>query len=455
MHILLVEDDSELRVVLCDLLRQAHHDVVGAEDGAVALDLIASKTFDLVVSDIRLPRVDGLSLFRAVKERLPLTEVVLMATHASVSEAVKAVKDGARDYLMKPFDVDELQIIVQRIANERQLRHELEEARVALALAPESRTMVGRSPQMAAALARLEAISQSHAAVLISGESGTGKELVARALHDRSSRRGKAFVVANCAAFPEGLIEGELFGYERGAFTGADTRRDGRFKAADGGTLFFDEVAELSLPSQAKLLRVLQESTFEPLGSNTSVSVDVRIVSATHRNLKTRVAEGLFREDLFYRLNVLSLTLPSLRDRQGDLPFLFHYFIKKFTPPGKEALKISPRAWASIAAYPFPGNIRELAHAVERAVVMASGEEIDWQHLPRAIVGRAEKTGGPAQLATLQEALGQFEKDYINHALTEAGGSKLEAAALLGISRKNLWEKMRTHGLGAATRELR
>jgi two-component system response regulator AtoC len=450
MKILLVEDDADLRVVLCDLLREVQHEVVGAEDGAVALELIGANRFDIVVSDIRLPEVDGLTLFRAIKQQSPQTEVVLMATHATVAEAVRAVKDGARDYLMKPFLAEELQIVVERIANELRLRRELEEARAALALAPGTSALVGRSRQMAAVLSRLEAISQSHASVLITGESGTGKELMARALHERSPRRAKPFVVVNCAAFPEGLIEAELFGYERGAFTGADMRRDGRFKAADGGTLFFDEIAELPLPSQAKLLRVLQEGTFEPLGSNASLSVDVRVVSATHRNLKERVAGGLFREDLYYRLNVLDLTLPALRSRQGDLPFLFQYFLKKFTPLGSELPKISARAWTAISAYPFPGNVRELAHAVERAVVMAAGEEIDLAHLPRAISGRAEKPGGAAPYGSLPEALNQFEKQYITQALDETGGRKLQAADLLGISRKNLWEKIRLHGLASA-----
>jgi DNA-binding NtrC family response regulator len=448
MQILLVEDDRDLRVVLCDLLREAHHEVVGVEDGAAALELMRSRSFDIVVSDIRLPRVDGLTLFGAVKERWPQTEVVLMATHATVSEAVKAVKGGARDYLMKPFDADELQIVVGRIATERHLQRELEEARAALALAPETAALVGRSSEMVAVLSRLEAIAPSDASVLITGESGTGKELIARALHDRSPRRAKPFLVVNCAAFPEALIEAELFGYERGAFTGADARRDGRFKAADGGTLFFDEVAELPLSSQAKLLRVLQEGTFEPLGSNASLSVDVRVVSATHRNLRERIAKGLFREDLYYRLNVLDLALPALRKRQGDLPFLFQYFLKKFTPPGKDVPKISPRAWASICAYSFPGNIRELAHAVERASVMAAGEEIDQPHLPRAITGSVERTGEPSPVASLHEALREFEKQCIRHALTETGGKKPEAAELLGISRKNLWEKMRSHNLG-------
>ena len=450
MQILLVEDDADLRGVLSDLLRAAHHEVVAAEDGVIALELIGSRSFDIVVSDIRLPRLDGLTVFRAVKERFPQTEVVLMATHATVSEAVGAVKAGARDYLMKPFNADELQIVVQRIANERQLQRELEEARAALAHAPETPALVGRSPQMVAVLSRLEAISQSHASVLITGESGTGKELMARALHDRSPRRAKPFVVVNCAAFPEGLIEAELFGYERGAFTGADARRDGRFKAADGGTLFFDEVAELPLPAQAKLLRVLQDGIFEPLGSNASLSVDVRVVSATHRNLKERVSEGRFREDLYYRLNVLDLALPALRNRQGDLPFLFQYFLTKFTPPGKDVLKISARAWASICAYSFPGNIRELAHAVERAVVMAAGEEIDQPHLPQAIIGRGEKTRRTSPLDSLHEALNQFEKQCISRALIETGSKKPQAAELLGISRKNLWEKMRLHGLDAA-----
>jgi DNA-binding NtrC family response regulator len=302
-------------------------------------------------------------------------------------------------------------------------------------------------------LDRIDTIAQSDAPVLITGESGTGKELVARTLHDRSPRRGKAFIAVNCAAFPETLLEAELFGHERGAFTGAVKRRDGRFKAADGGTLLLDEIAEVPLPAQAKLLRVLQEGTVEPLGTNESTRVDVRIISATHRNLRERIKEGRFREDLYYRLNVLDIEIPPLRERRGDMPLLLQYFLNKFTQPGKQPPAIAPRAWAVLSQYHFPGNVREFAHAIEHAVVLANGGEIDVEHLPAGIAGAAEGSGNSAagSLRSLNAALKEFEREYLLRALAQAGGKKMKAAEILGISRKNLWEKLRLHGIAAET----
>jgi len=287
--------------------------------------------------------------------------------------------------------------------------------------------------------------------VLITGESGTGKELVARTLHERSSRRARPFIAVNCAAFPETLLEAELFGHERGAFTGAVKRRDGRFKAADGGTLLLDEIAEVPPPAQAKLLRVLQEGTVEPLGTNESTRVDVRIISATHRNLRERIKEGRFREDLYYRLNVLDIEIPPLRERRGDLPLLLQYFMARFSPAGKAPPAISPRAWAVLSQYAFPGNVREFAHAIEHAVVLSGGNEIDIEHLPGGIAGASDSNGNSSagNLRSLGVALKEFEKEYLVRALTQAGGKKMKAAEILGISRKNLWEKLRLHGIAA------
>jgi DNA-binding NtrC family response regulator len=304
-------------------------------------------------------------------------------------------------------------------------------------------------------------IAQSEAATLVSGESGTGKELVARLLHDRGSRAGKPFVPVNCAGFPDTLIEAELFGFERGAFTGAVKRRDGRFKAADGGTLFLDEIAELPLPAQAKLLRVLQEGSVEPLGTNTPIKVDVRLISATHRNLRERIAAGLFREDLFYRINVLDVTLPALRDREGDLPILIQFFLDGFARASgsgqRHAPTVSGDAYAALSAYAYPGNVRELAHAIEHAVVLAGGGEITLDHLPAAIAeaaptGRpkaaslsAASATAPAAITPLGEAVREFEKRHLLKVLAAAGGKRVRAAELLGISRKSLWEKLRAY----------
>jgi two-component system, NtrC family, response regulator AtoC len=340
---------------------------------------------------------------------------------------------------------------MERIAAQRALKRELEQARAELSQRKSGSAIIGRSPPMLRLLDRIDTIAQSDAPVLITGESGTGKELVARTLHERSVRRAKPFIAVNCAAFPETLLEAELFGHERGAFTGAVKRRDGRFKAADGGTLLLDEIAEVPLPAQAKLLRVLQEGTVEPLGTNESTHVDVRIISATHRNLRERIKEGRFREDLYYRLNVLDIEIPPLRERRGDLPLLLQYFLNKFTQPGKPTPSISPRAWAVLSQYAFPGNVREFAHAIEHAVVLAGGGEIDVEHLPAGIAGAADgsSTPGSGSLRSLGSALKEFEREYLLRALAQAGGKKMKAAEILGISRKNLWEKLRLHGIAA------
>jgi DNA-binding NtrC family response regulator len=457
LDILLVDDEPDFRMLVGDALRDAGHRVTVAANGAEGLTLISSNVFDVMICDIRLPKVDGLTLFRRVRQESPSTDVILITAHAAVSDAVAALKEGATDYITKPFDIDEIVLQMERIAAQRALKRELEQARAELLQRKASGSttgagaIIGRSPPMLRLLDRIETIAQSDAPVLITGESGTGKELVARTLHDRSARRAKSFIAVNCAAFPETLLEAELFGHERGAFTGAVKRRDGRFKAADGGTLLLDEIAEVPLPAQAKLLRVLQEGTVEPLGTNEITRVDVRIISATHRNLRERIKEGRFREDLYYRLNVLDIEIPPLRDRRGDLPLLLQYFLNKFAQPGKPPSTISPRAWAVLSQYHFPGNVREFAHAIEHAVVLAGGGEIDVEHLPAGITGTVD--GGVSNptgnLRSLSAALKEFEHEYLMRALAQANGKKMKAAEILGISRKNLWEKLRLHGIAA------
>src|SRR3954470_9216369 len=455
LDILLVDDEPDFRVLVGDALRDAGHRVSLASNGAEGLTSISSNVFDVMICDIRLPKVDGLTLFRRVRQESPRTDVILITAHAAVADAVAALKEGAYDYLTKPFDVDEIILQMERIGVQRALKRELEQARAELSQRRNGAggggagAIIGRSPPMLRLADRIETIAQSDAPVLITGESGTGKELVARTLHERSTRRGKAFIAVNCAAFPETLLEAELFGHERGAFTGAVKRRDGRFKAADGGTLLLDEVAEVPLPAQAKLLRVLQEGTVEPLGTNEITRVDVRIISATHRNLRERIREGKFREDLYSRLNVLDIEIPPLRERRGDLPLLLQYFLNKFTPPGKAAPSIAPRAWAVLSQYHYPGNVREFAHAVEHAVVLAGGGEIDVEHLPAGITGTLDGTtsspGG--NLRSLAAAMKEFEHEYLLRALAQSNGKKMKAAEILGISRKNLWEKLRLHGI--------
>jgi two-component system response regulator AtoC len=449
LDILLVDDEPDVDLTAGEALRDAGHRVTVATNGAEAFELVTTRVFDLMICDIRLPKLDGLTLFRRTRQESPDTTVILMTAYVAVSDAVAAVKEGAHDYLTKPLDVEEFALRVGRIAEHRALLRELDDARAQLATHDSDEAIVGRSSQMLKLLDRVNTIATSHAPVLIHGESGTGKELVARGLHDRGPRRGKPFVAVNCAAFPDTLLEAELFGHERGAFTGAIKRRDGRFRAAHGGTLLLDEVAEMSLPAQAKLLRVLQEGTVEPLGTNESVRVDVRVVSATHRGLKERIAAGLFREDLYYRLNVLNVDIPPLRDRKGDLPLLVQYYLKKLTKPGKSTPRVSPAAWIALAEYPFPGNVRQLGHAVEHAMVLAGGAEIEVHHLPREIARAGEISRATAPVPRpLGTALKEFEREYLQRALAQADGKRTLAAEILGISRKNLWEKLRMHGMG-------
>ncbi|MGE0546168.1 MAG: sigma-54-dependent transcriptional regulator [Kofleriaceae bacterium] len=446
--VLLVDDVPTVRLVLGRSLTDAGYRVTAVADGFEALEELRRKSFDVVISDVRMPKMDGLTLFRRIREQAPGTDVILITGQAVVADAVAAVKEGVSDYLTKPFDQDELTIKVAHIAERRALQRELAAARAQLDGTGALTGLVGRSSAILRLVERVRTMAASAAPVLVTGESGTGKELVARNLHDLGSRAANPFVAVNCAAFPEALLEAEMFGYEAGAFTGAVKRRDGRFKAADGGTLFLDEVAEIPLPAQAKLLRVLQEGTFEPLGTNQPIKVDVRIISATHRDLKQRIAEGKFRQDLYYRLNVLDITIPALRERREDLPILVEHFLRKFTPADRGPMSLSPRAWAALSQHPFPGNVRELEHAIEHAVVVAKGKSIDLEQLPIDIVGVAKRDGVVPELQTLAEAVGSFEKAYLQRALELTEGKKAKAAELLGISRKSLWEKLRAYGLG-------
>jgi DNA-binding NtrC family response regulator len=447
LEILLADDDSTIRLTVGEALRDRGHRVQHAKDGAEAKALLEKERFDLAISDIRMPKVDGMELFRFIRERSPATDVILMTGYGEVEQAVAALKSGAVDYLSKPVDLDEIVHRVERIEERRTMEHELESARAELRGLAKGR-IIGKSTAIAKLLDMIETIAESDAPVLIAGETGTGKELVARRIHELSLRRDKPFVAVNCAAFPETLLEAELFGHEAGAFTGAAKKRDGRFVAAQGGTLLLDEVGEIPPMAQAKLLRVLQEGTIEPLGTNEPIKVDVRVLSATHRDLKERIKEGLFREDLYYRLNVLDVSIPPLRDRAGDLPILVEYFLERFSR-GKTPPALSPQAWAALSNHPFYGNVRELEHAIQRAVVLARGT-IEVDHLPEEIAGRRQQvapqqdTGGIRPLAIVVR---EFEREYIERALAAAEGKKARAADMLGISRKNLWEKCKALGI--------
>jgi DNA-binding NtrC family response regulator len=447
LDILVVDDEPSILLPLAGVLRSEGHQVATASDGVSAMSALTAHAFDVVICDVRMQKMDGFAVFRRARTELPSTHVILMTAYATVPDAVTAMKEGALDYLPKPFDINKLLERLQQISKERELAKQMQAAHSGADSSAQK--FIGKSPAVVRLFERIEKFADSNASVLISGESGTGKELVARILHEKSRRRAAPFVAVNCGAFPETLIEAELFGHERGAFTGAVKRREGRFKAADGGTLFLDEVPELQLASQSKLLRVLQEGAFEPLGTNTSVTTDVRVISATHRNLKSLVAEGRFREDLFYRLNALELTLPPLRERGEDLLLLVDHFLKRFQV-GEKIPSISGRALAALAEYPFPGNVRELEHAIEHAVVLAEGGEVDTLHLPPEIVGEPNAAQGEKRVRPLPEAMREFERAYLKRVVQQAHGKRGEAANMLGISRKNLWEKLRGYGFTEA-----
>jgi len=447
LRILLVEDDPDVRLAVAPVLSGAGHEVVAVADGGAAIERLSAEVFDVVVTDIRLPGVDGLAVFRAARALPTRTDVILMTSFASVGEAVSALKEGAHDYLTKPFDLDELLLRVGMIARRRGLERELETARAQLAGGADVE-IVGASPAMTGLLDRLATVAPSDAPVLVVGETGTGKELVARRLHARSQRASGPFVAVNCAAFPDTLLEAELFGYERGAFTGAVKKREGRFKAADRGTLFLDEISEMPLSAQAKLLRVVQEGVVEPLGTNTGVRVDVRLVSATNRDLRKAIAEKRFREDLYYRLHGIGLHLPPLRERPGDLPLLVAHFLSRYSAAGSKLPEIALPAWQALSTYPFPGNVRELSHAVQHAAILSRGGTILLEHLPDDIVKVSAATSpGHRAVTPLVVALKQAEREHLLKALAIAGGKRVVAAELLGISRKNLWEKLRAHGI--------
>jgi DNA-binding NtrC family response regulator len=446
LDILLVDDEADIRMPLGEALRELGHRVLLAADGGEAMQCLDRQTFNLVMSDVRLPKVDGFSILRRLRDEHPDTHVVLMTAFGTIAEAVAAVKETAVEYITKPFELPEVLGIVHHIDERWRLLRELAAARAELAVQHADHLIEGRSPVMGRLREQIGAVAASTAAVLLVGESGTGKEMAARMLHALSERRDAPFVAVNCAAVPATLIEAELFGHERGAFTGAVRRREGRFKAADGGTLFLDEIGEMPMEVQAKLLRVLQDGAFEPIGTNTSVKVDVRMVSATNRDLRALTAEGKFRQDLYYRIKVFELRIPPLRERMADLPLLVERFLREFASGSEPPPVITPAAWAALETHAYPGNVRELKHAIQHAIILAQGQPIQPRHLPVEFRGRVEAPS-PATVEPLALVMAQFEKEYIERTLHSVDGERTRAAELLGISRKNLWEKMVKYGL--------
>lgn len=443
MKLLLVEDDRIIRIPVRDALRAAGFTVTDLGDGAAALRAAEAEAFDVVLSDVRLPGLDGLSLLSRLRALQPDLAILLMTAHADAADAVTAIREGARDYIVKPFELEELVLRIGRIRDELDFRRRMEAGGAPAEGA--RRTIRGVSTAVRRLMEDVESAAATDASVLISGETGTGKDLCARVIHELSLRARKPFVAVNCAAIPESLFEAELFGHERGAFTGAERRRVGRFELAEGGTLFLDEVGELPLGAQVKLLRVLESRTFELVGSSQSVQADVRIISATNRDLQADVARGAFRGDLYYRLNVIDLTTPPLRHRRSDIPLLVRDFLTDIAArQGRPVPALDPAAVAALATYDFPGNVRELLHALERAVAMSRGDVIRLAHLPATLGGgRAEAEAGVGALQPLARAVEAFELQYIRHVLAKVGGHRGKAAEVLGISRKALWLRFR------------
>ncbi|AUX21801.1 Fis family transcriptional regulator [Sorangium cellulosum] len=465
-QILVVDDEANLRRVLSAQLGRDGYEVHTAEDGEEGLAFLKEHHIDLVITDLRMPRVDGMDLLRAALRDDPSRPVVLLTAHGTVDNAVEALKTGAFDYITKPFDQNEVRVVVKKALRTRDLAS-ADATRDVSPAPPRGRAdrfgIIGESPPIQELYAILERVADTPTTVLISGESGTGKELVARALHENSSRRDRPFIKVNCAAIPKDLMESELFGYERGAFTGAVASKPGRFELASGGTLFLDEIGEIPTEMQVKLLRVLQESEFERVGGIKTIHVDVRLVAATNRDLKREIAAGSFREDLFYRLNVVPIALPALRDRRGDIPHLAAHFVAKFNARLKKNIEgIEPEALERLSSHAWPGNIRELENVVERALLFADGARIRLDDLPEELrSGAPPLTGAALPLAAasadaalapstpdglkeqVKAAMSKLEHDLIERALKQTHGNVTHAARLLKISRKGLQLKMK------------
>jgi len=441
-RVLLVDDEPLMRIPLRDALEAAGYRVVAVDQGERAVAQLAAEEFDVAVVDLRLPGMDGLAVLREVRRLGRDLDVIVITAYGTVDRAVEAMKLGARDFLEKPFETATLLGLVERYGRLRQATRD--GAALRRFGAGGCCGLVGASRPMLEVFSFIEAVADTDATILIQGETGTGKELVAGAIHARSPRRDGPLIKVNCGGVPEALFESELFGHERGAFTGADRRRKGRFELAAGGTLFLDEIEETPLSAQVKLLRALQEREIERLGGMETIKVDVRIVAATKRGLRGVVEEGRFREDLFYRLNVLPVTLPPLRTRRDDIPLLaVHFLTTVAAEMGRPVRQVSPAALDLLARYDYPGNVRELRNLVARAVALCPGPVLEPVHLAPELHPAPAAAAAPARLA---DALRDAEAQRIDEALAQAGGHRGRAAEILGISRKTLWEKLKRRG---------
>ncbi len=454
-NILIVEDNDTLREGMVRVIEKMGHRAQPAADGAQAWALIQKNPFHLIITDYKLPGLDGISLLQKVKEAAPETEVLVITAFGTIELAVEAVQKGAADFITKPFSPEELTLKVKKILERIQEREELSrisEENVYLRDQFESEfnfgEIVGNSPAMKEVYRTIEKVAKGDSSVIIYGESGTGKELVARAIHKASPRAGRAFIRVNCGALAEGVLESELFGHERGAFTGALKRKKGRFELAHHGTIFLDEIGDIPLQTQVKLLRVLQEKEFERVGGEETLQVDVRIIAATNKNLKEEIAKGTFREDLYYRLHIIPIHLPPLRERKEDIPLLTDFFIAKIRQELKlPKLAIDASAREKLQTYAWPGNVRELENVLERAAVLCDDQNISARDLPLMVAQREAADFIPSNGSDLNQTLESVERKLIEKALAEADGVKTEAAKRLGIKTSALYYKLEKYGL--------
>lgn len=439
-RILVVDDEPTVCLALTNWLKEDNYFTVAVEDGPKAMAAVREKYWDIVLLDLKMPGMDGLEVLREIKKIAPQTVVIMMTAYASITSSVQAMKEGAYDYIVKPLNVEELSLMLKKIVEHQQLVTENILLRKRLREQYEFEDIIGKSPAMQEVFELIETVANSNATVLISGETGTGKELVARAIHTRSSRRYNPFIAVSCGALPETLLESELFGHEKGAFTGAHRTKKGRFELADGGSLFLDEIGDISMKTQIKLLRVLQERNFRCVGGTDLIEVDVRLIAATNRDLMDAMKEGVFRSDLYYRLNVVSVHLPPLRERHEDISLLTAHFINKYNVEcNKRFDRVEPKAMDLMMEYQWPGNVRELENVIERAIVIDQGPEVKVKHLPF----------GHVDLPSIKEfqTLEEVERAHIQKMLERHTWNIAKTARLLNIDRTTLHKKIKKFGL--------